>query len=393
VDQLQIDMDLGFVSLAYLFHPPSPIDQPHLLVFHAGHASKLGASGGSLLINRLLAEGYTVLGLLMPGYGWNQGPAVTHGSILGLASPELGYDPIRFFLEPVAVALAYAREHHDYAETSMTGISGGGWTTTLYAALDSNVRLALPVAGNLPLWLRVAADKGDAEQYYAPLYEIAGYPDLYVLGSAGAGRAHVQILNRYDSCCFSGLSHRLYEDEVAAVVASLEGGSYRAFLDGSHHSHAISQHAMDAVILPELAGGSVRYADDVDPHHGEFTTIGSWTVSSSVGFGGTQQSAPGGNGDLRARWSVPVVPGRYRVSATWNADTDHASNAIYSVEGGTSTIVDQRNDPSSFTAGGAAWQDLATDVSVADELLTVEISNLADGTVIADGIRIEHLGD
>jgi hypothetical protein len=73
----------------------------------------------------------------------------------------------------------------------MIGLSGGGWTTTLYAAIDPRVRLSFPVAGTLPEYLRVGRP-GAREQFYPDLYKIANYLDLYVMGSrvadASSGR-------------------------------------------------------------------------------------------------------------------------------------------------------------------------------------------------------------
>src|ERR1041385_7687309 len=89
----------------------------------------------------------------------------------------------------------------------MVGLSGGGWTTTLYAAIDPRIRKSFPVAGSIPLYLYSDHYQTDAEQSRPELYSLAGYPDLYVLGSSGIGRKQVQILNHSDSCCFGSLQH------------------------------------------------------------------------------------------------------------------------------------------------------------------------------------------
>jgi hypothetical protein len=116
--------------------------------------------------------------------------------------------PLKFFLEPIVRTVNYlVKEKAGLKEIDMMGLSGGGWTTTVYAAIDVRIIKSFPVAGTLPLYLRGSNYNHDLEQYYAPLYGIAGYKDLYVLGSSGEGRMQVQILNRYDDCCFGEHQH------------------------------------------------------------------------------------------------------------------------------------------------------------------------------------------
>ena len=130
---------------------------------------------------------------------------------------------MKFFLQPVSVCLRYLKSRADvdgfpsYEDFSMIGLSGGGWTTTVYAAIDPTIRLSFPVAGTIPLWLRSGGSVGDTEQTLSSFYQIAGYPDLYVLGSHGSGRKQVQILNRRDDCCFGVNQHQgklSYDDAV-----------------------------------------------------------------------------------------------------------------------------------------------------------------------------------
>jgi len=88
--------------------------------------------------------------------------------------------PLNFFMEPIAVALNYVTKEHNYKQIVMTGISGGGWSTILYAAIDPRISLSYPVAGSVPFFLR-DVDWGDWEQNVTDLYRIADYPELYIL--------------------------------------------------------------------------------------------------------------------------------------------------------------------------------------------------------------------
>lgn len=55
---------------------------------------------------------------------------------------------MRFFIEPVVLAVNYAKAL-GYDEIVMLGLSGGGWTTTVSAAVDSRIKLSIPVAGSV----------------------------------------------------------------------------------------------------------------------------------------------------------------------------------------------------------------------------------------------------
>ncbi|MEW4570233.1 hypothetical protein AB1L88_20395, partial [Tautonia sp. JC769] len=52
--------------------------------------------------------------------------------------------------------------------------------------------------------------------------------------------------------------------------------------------------------------------------------------------------------------------------------------------------VDQRREPGDVTALGASWDRLG-EVTVSSGVLQVRLSNLADGLVVADAVRIEEV--
>jgi hypothetical protein len=155
--------------------------------------------------------------------------------------------PVRYFIEPVIVAVNYLSQK-GFSTPSMAGISGGGWTTTWAAALDTRIARSFPVAGTYPTFLREERDIGDWEQTTQDLYGQAGYLDLYVLGSHGKGRAQLQILNRYDPCCFAGDKWRAYRDVVRDVVSASGDGDFDVWEDATHHEHAVSPAAMERIV-------------------------------------------------------------------------------------------------------------------------------------------------
>lgn len=275
VDELVVTTD-RLKSHIFRFRPVAP--NGRLAIYHAGHSEYLGDVGGDITIQSLLDLGYEVLGFSMPGYGPNTrlpmraDAATAHDSFEHLETSAS--TPLKYFVEPVAVALNYVIRRHDYDEVRMIGVSGGGWTTTLYAAIDPRIRVSYPVAGSLPLSLRSAAcgapEMGDWEQSRSGLYAIVDYTELYVLGAYGEGRKQIQVLNEFDSCCFWGRRHRVYEHQVRRIVRGLGGGSFRVLLDRStYDEHAVTPWALDQLLMPENAKGHARHpkARNIDIRH------------------------------------------------------------------------------------------------------------------------------
>jgi hypothetical protein len=273
VDELRMELAPGLQALAYHFIPQHANSE--LVVVHHGHActfdddpsAKEVGYGLRRTIQALLREGYGVLGVFMPHM--RPGDCTGgHDAMFQLSTPG---SPLKWFLEPTALGLNYLKNKSEsdqfsrYRRFHMVGLSGGGWTTTVYAAIDPTIRCSFPVAGTIPLYLRTGGSVGDQEQFHPPFYRIAGYPELYVLGSHGRERKQVQILVRKDDCCFgeaqheakaSGMSYenamRDYERRVKAKLEQLGPGAFRLEIDEVAPSHMISHHAIEDVLLPEL---------------------------------------------------------------------------------------------------------------------------------------------
>lgn len=273
VDEFRIDMAPGLQGLAYHFIPQHP--NRELVVVHHGHACTLDDDpspadvgyGLQRTINGLLREGYGVLGVFMP----HQRPGDCGGSHDAMFQTSTTGSPIKYFLEATAISLNHLKTRSragrfpNYRAFHMTGLSGGGWTTTVYAAIDPTIRCSFPVAGTIPLYLRTKGSVGDREQFEPTFYGLAGYPDLYILGAHGRGRKQVQILVRRDDCCFGEAQHdaqssgmpyadamRDYERRVRAALKEVGHGSFRLEIDETAPSHMISHHAIRDVIVPEL---------------------------------------------------------------------------------------------------------------------------------------------
>ncbi|MBI2686506.1 MAG: SGNH/GDSL hydrolase family protein [Acidobacteria bacterium] len=254
IEALEIRMEAGQTNTTYHLIPKQKFGQ--LIVLHHGHSCSFDDGAGlAEAADSFLGAGYSVLLAHMPHMRPGDCQTVPHGDLFNL--PLKSGNALKFFLEPVAYSLNLLKP--DYKEINMVGLSGGGWTTTLYAALDPGIRVSFPVAGTIPLYLRSRGSIGDKEQYLDEFYQLAGYQDLYVLGATGAGRRQVQILNRKDNCCFGEAQHngndyepamRVYEKRVRQAIG--DKGSFRLVIDDDAPKHMISPQAVD-IMLRELA--------------------------------------------------------------------------------------------------------------------------------------------
>lgn len=258
-------------DLAYFFVPVKRNNR--LVIFNPGHLCSLRelpeaehSYGVESTITGLLVAGFDVLAVYMPHVSDTSCDLDHCGVINTFMGP--GVHPaawgLRFFLEPEIVSLNYLLKKTDYQNINMVGLSGGGWTTNLLAAIDDRIKYSFSVAGSMPLYYRSGESMGDIEQFLPELYRnIAGYPDLYVLGAYGKDRKQVQILNRNDDCCFGQKQHdaernydkdlKTFESDVKDKLKTLEAqGHYYLVIDESSPNHQISGFALNNVILKEL---------------------------------------------------------------------------------------------------------------------------------------------
>lgn len=254
INKITTSMDYGVKSYSYLFLADKSNNK--LIIYHQGHDGDFIL--GKNTIEYFLEKGYSVLAFSMPLVGMNTQPIVdvsfgklkliTHDDLMFIESDT--FSPIKFFVEPIAESLNYMDKEFNFDSYYMTGISGGGWTTVLYSALDSRIEKSYPVAGSVPMYLKFNNPKniGDYEQLLPELYKIADYLDLYIMASYGENREHIQIFNKYDPCCFSGDLYLDYESVVFSKVKSLGSGSFMIFIDDSHHEHKISEKSLKIIL-------------------------------------------------------------------------------------------------------------------------------------------------
>jgi len=255
IDKITLLMDHGVNSEAYLFFPSSSNNK--LVIYHQGHGGDFIL--GKNTIQYFLDNDYSVLAFSMPLIQPNNQPIVNlenFGNLILDSHDDFkflefeGFSPIKFFVEPITTSLNYMDETYDFESYDMVGISGGGWTTVLYSAIDTRISKSYPVAGSAPMYLKINNEKnlGDYEQIVPELYNKVGYLDLYIMSSYGDDRGQLQIFNKYDPCCFSGLGFQTYEFEIKNVISKLEKGTFNIFLDEINKKHSISNSSLELIL-------------------------------------------------------------------------------------------------------------------------------------------------
>ena len=197
VDRLDANIiPYDYHSKMYLIHPVAENDNnKRLVLLNAGHRSVAAVpftDGVNDAVNRLLSEGFVVIMTDMPFVGFNtdntielpnDGKTVTigargsggHNELFSKLNPPVLDDgeQFRFFLEPFVQGINhFLHTTPDAIDVSFVGISGGGWSGHMIAAVDTRIRQSFPVAGAYPLYAHprdtAGASLGDAEAELCP---------------------------------------------------------------------------------------------------------------------------------------------------------------------------------------------------------------------------------
>jgi hypothetical protein len=121
-----------------------------------------------------------------------------------------------------------------------------------------------------------------------------------------------------------------------------------------------------------------------------------FTLFTGQGHLGDVAAASSGTGGKTATWTFSgLVPGQYRVSATWTTHSNRATDAPFTIFDGAAPLgtvdVNQEAAPNDRTADGSAWEDLGGPYTLSGTSLIVQLTDDADEYVLADAVRIERL--
>ena len=254
IDKFVIEMEYGIDSKVYLFLPK--IQTENLIIYHQGHSGDF--YNGKETIQYFLDNNFAVLAFSMPLTGQNSNPIIesdNFGNFRLLYHDDLkflksnNFSPLKLFFEPIFLSLNYLDQNYSFSNYHMVGISGGGWTTGVYSALDPRIEKSFVVAGTAPMFLRFSTPSnfGDYEQMDTDFYKIANYLEQYVMSSSGEGREQVQIFNKNDPCCFSGSDFLIYENDIQNILLLTGDGNFSIHIDENNYKHSISSDSLKLI--------------------------------------------------------------------------------------------------------------------------------------------------
>ena len=253
IDKLTIEMEHGINSVSYLLLPEKSNEK--LILYHHGHDGDFLL--GNDTIQFFLERDFTVLAMTMPLVGMNNQPIIEidgFGEMHLISHDQFSlleqntFNPMKLFIHPIQVNLNFLDKEYDFKRYSIIGLSGGGWTGLVYSAIDDRISDSFSVASSVPFYLRVdVRDIGDYEQTNIDLYRIANYLELYILAGYGDDRKHVQIFNKNDPCCYSGIGYESYEFFIKDKLAKLGKGNFQILVDDTHSEHKISNTMLEYI--------------------------------------------------------------------------------------------------------------------------------------------------
>ena len=162
----------------------------------------------------------------------------------------------------------------------------------------------------------------------------------------------------------------------SGTVEDLSGNAYAGIGDNSTWNFVTGN-------LPawEIDDGDAGYHDTL------------WGVGGAAGgYLGDYRARGAGTGSHTARWTfTDLALGTYDVFTTWVPASNRATNSPYRILDATTELaivrINQRMAPDDMQAEDHAWEQLGT-FTVTSGKLVVELSNAADGFVIADAVRV-----
>lgn len=262
VDQYVASMSNSQSNTSNLYNANSP-NNGRVVILNPGHQGTCDWtafwSGYNMqqTLQGLLAAGYSVYAMNMPGCG----SISAHQSLFS----SYGNTAMSYFFQPAVQAMNYWDANNTFSRYDMVGLSGGGWTTTILPALDTRIKISIPVAGSWPGIIfagsLACSDSicGDgcfaincAEQNWSNFFTVAGYVDLYTMASYGPNRRQFQILNYSDDCCFGNSFF------VGSGAATLYGVDYPTYV----RNYMVAAKQLERVVMPMNYDGMIDYTAD-----------------------------------------------------------------------------------------------------------------------------------
>ena len=209
--KLRFEIVPGYWSTAVLYEPESPVRKVPAILYLEGHEP---AGGKSVEYAQKACINFAKRGIVTLNPEWigmgelaRDQNAHDYGAHLDL----VGANALGLFYLAMRRGLDYLAElpQVDAGRLGVTGLSGGGWQTTVLSALDPRVAVMVEVAGFASLDSNIIHPVDTDEIEETPTDFLAGedYPTLVALR---APRPTLLIHNGEDDCCFRAMLVKPY---------------------------------------------------------------------------------------------------------------------------------------------------------------------------------------
>ena len=200
-----------------------------------------------------------------------------------------------------------------------------------------------------------------------------------------------QIFTNFDLGTANGTQTLNFTIPQIVGANVLNGPSFARFRLSTAGGLGVTGEAADGEVEDLPVTINTTIIDNVDFGFGTFLA---WNPTADpTAYENAVQSRPAGTGTGTATWTFNVLPGTYRVSATWTPFANRATDAPFVVDDGiapTMIALNQQLAPDDRTENGADWEDLGV-FTVTGNQITVTLTDNANGRVVADAIRIEEV--
>lgn len=242
IRKLRYEIYPGYWIPALLYEPAELQGKLPVVLNANGHHSGGKAAGYkqarciNLAKRGMLALNFEFIGMgqLQADRGHNN---MAQLNVTGLSGVGLFYLAMKNGLD-----ILLDHENADPTRVAMTGLSGGGWQTIVFSALDLRITASIPVAGYTSLRARLdhPEDIGDLEQVPVDLATILDYQHMTAML---APRPALLILNEKDDCCFQTARTRpVIYDAVLPTYQAYSAAdffeTYNNVVPGTHNYEA-----------------------------------------------------------------------------------------------------------------------------------------------------------
>ncbi|MGH9431306.1 MAG: alpha/beta hydrolase family protein [Terriglobia bacterium] len=249
--KLRYEIVPGFWSTAILYEPENVHGKIPAILNVYGHWPE--GKGGEFIQKRCInfaKRGIVALNEEWFGFGELSQPE--NGHDFGAHLDLVGANALGLFYLTMRRGLDYLASlpEVDSSRLGMTGLSGGGWQTIVFSALDPRVKVAVEVAGFSTLQTNIThpEDTDEVEENPTDFTDGEDYSDLVAMR---APRPTLLIHNAMDTCCFRAMLVKPYIYEAIKPFFELYGkpdalawhenrdpGTHNYLLDNRQHAYA-----------------------------------------------------------------------------------------------------------------------------------------------------------